>query len=221
LSKRTILSLVALGILASAGFRAWRTLQAPPEGDPFRIVALSRLYTGLDTRADALLMGCLVGLLVSWRFLPLAPWFRPLIRLGGIGSLVGIGVCVWLCPAPWSCVAMPLALFTLVALGTAIFLVGMLTAPLPGVKQVLEFGPLVGIGRISYGLYLFHYPIMIYLAHHGPNPFSRRGAVMMVGLSIGAALLSFFFVERPLLRLKHRKPTRLPPAPVVVPARAA
>ena len=41
--------------------RAWRALNAPPLSDPLRIPTLSRLYTGLDTRADALLLGCLVG----------------------------------------------------------------------------------------------------------------------------------------------------------------
>jgi peptidoglycan/LPS O-acetylase OafA/YrhL len=219
MSKRAILTAVVLGILASAGARAWLALHAPPQGDPRRVTAFWRLSTGLDTRADALLLGCLAGLLVGWGLLPRAAWFPRLLRAAGLCALVGVGLCVCLCPAPWVCVAMPLGLFTAVDLGAAVFLLCVLRAPLPGVRRALEFGPLVGVGRISYGLYLFHYPAFVFLLHRSQGKLTPRVLLLTVALSFAAALLSYFLVERPLLRLKRREAAV--PAPTPAPARAA
>ena len=50
---------------------------------------------GLDTRADALLVGCLVGLLVSWQMLPLAQGFRRGAKLAAALCAAG-GALAWL-----------------------------------------------------------------------------------------------------------------------------
>lgn len=65
------------------------------------------------------------------------------------------------------------------------------------VAQMLSTRPMVGIGLISYSLYLWHWPIYVfacYLLIEQPNWIERIG---LVALSIGAAYLSWRYIERP------------------------
>lgn len=80
----------------------------------------------------------------------------------------------------------------------------------------LALWPLRHIGRISYGIYIFHYFIPqamqkylpgIDLSTHSPYPEEVR-MFILVGLSVAAAELSWFLVEQPILRWKDRVPGR-------------
>ena len=69
--------------------------------------------------------------------------------------------------------------------------------------------PLVFLGRISYGAYLSHMPLLgIYLYYLRPiNPFSVRGFVIFLvwfATVILVSWLSFRFIELPFLRIKNR-----------------
>jgi peptidoglycan/LPS O-acetylase OafA/YrhL len=104
-------------------------------------------------------------------------------------------------------------LYAVIALTIGAFLYAMLAAPVPGLRHALEFGPLVGLGRISYGVYLIHFPVILFLARTGRNPFSNRGALIALGATLAIALLSYFLLERPCLRLKARFAAARAPAP--------
>jgi peptidoglycan/LPS O-acetylase OafA/YrhL len=93
----------------------------------------------------------------------------------------------------------------------------------------LNFPPLVFLGRISYGAYLSHMPLLgIYLYYLRPiNPFSVRGFVIFLfwfGSVIIVSWLSFRFIELPFLRMKNRLgrrepvPTQSQPCPESAPA---
>ena len=66
---------------------------------------------------------------------------------------------------------------------------------------------MVWLGRISYGLYMYH-EIAFWAA--GP---ARRPSVLALGLTVALASASYYGVERPFLRLK-RSWTRVPSRPV-------
>jgi peptidoglycan/LPS O-acetylase OafA/YrhL len=73
------------------------------------------------------------------------------------------------------------------------------------VSQVLEQSWLRFIGRISYGLYLWHYVVFTFLSKHffvGPRIFR-----IAIGLAITLAitLTSWYLVEQPALRFKNRR----------------
>jgi len=59
---------------------------------------------------------------------------------------------------------------------------------------------LCGIGRISYALYLYHLPIFFWLA--GGGTLGDYGLAILV--SFGAAIASYFLIERPLQRFGSR-----------------
>jgi hypothetical protein len=66
------------------------------------------------------------------------------------------------------------------------------------VRRLLEVGVLVGLGRISYGLYLFHWPIFLLLspARTGWSGWALFGVRFTVTLVV--ALASFHLLEQPL-----------------------
>jgi peptidoglycan/LPS O-acetylase OafA/YrhL len=68
---------------------------------------------------------------------------------------------------------------------------------------LLAWKPLVWLGRRSYGVYLYHFPILIIL---GAYLTARRSVLtlMVVVLTIIVAAISYRFVELPFLRLKSR-----------------
>jgi peptidoglycan/LPS O-acetylase OafA/YrhL len=69
-------------------------------------------------------------------------------------------------------------------------------------------------GRISYGLYVFHWPINILLYEHikryaVEKNFGLRGAeivsaICVSGIAIALSVLSYYYFERPFLKLKER-----------------
>ena len=64
----------------------------------------------------------------------------------------------------------------------------------------LSAWPLRYFGKISYGLYLYHYPIMLAGKGHAPT-------LVLIGVSFTAAAISYEFVEKPFLKLKARAST--------------
>jgi peptidoglycan/LPS O-acetylase OafA/YrhL len=83
--------------------------------------------------------------------------------------------------------------------------------PTTGVARLLRTQPLPALGRISYGLYIFHYPIFFVVrrtVHDEPT-----AAITAVALSLATAVASYVLVERPVLRLKAKVAARREPAP--------
>ncbi|MEL6748375.1 MAG: acyltransferase, partial [Pseudomonadota bacterium] len=65
------------------------------------------------------------------------------------------------------------------------------------VQQFLGLSPMVGIGLISYSLYLWHWPILVFAAQMSFEPLTLLDRTMLVIASIVAAYLSWRFVEQP------------------------
>jgi peptidoglycan/LPS O-acetylase OafA/YrhL len=96
--------------------------------------------------------------------------------------------------------------YSVVNVWAAILVLSCLRGTAPG---FLNFRPLVFLGRISYGAYLSHLPLLgIYLYFLRPiDPFTLRGFVIfLVWFSnvIFVSWLSFRFIEQPFLRIKNR-----------------
>lgn len=199
-SRRQICLFVGAGILASATHRiVLYALHRTPETEKAAYVI--RLYMGSDTRADALLVGCLVGLLAAWNLLSRS---RRFVYWTGVGSLVSVASLSYL--SVYRCLDHSQyyhGLFTLVALMVAVIIVRLLSKSSRLSSLLLESSPLVWTGRLSYGLYLFHIPVMYGVRQAGVRQ-QPAAFLLSVALTIAAALVSYFCIERPCLRLKDR-----------------
>ena len=81
--------------------------------------------------------------------------------------------------------------------------------------------PLAAVGTVSYGLYLWHLPLLLWLRSVGALPLDLLGGLAVVlPVSLAVAALSWFAVERPLLRWAHSLTPRRAPA-IAAPKRAS
>lgn len=79
----------------------------------------------------------------------------------------------------------------------------------PREPRPLAWQPLASVGTISYGVYLWHVPLMLWLRGHGMLPSSAWLAVALVlPLVLAVAATSWFGVERPAQRRARALTTR-------------
>ncbi len=64
-------------------------------------------------------------------------------------------------------------------------------------RRLLASPPLVGIGLISYSLYLWHWPIHVFADYVAGGPAGAAETVLLIALSFALGFLSWRYVERP------------------------
>ncbi len=141
-------------------------------------------------RAWQLALGGCVGLVFDRRA-AILPWLRMACAYLG---LLAIGAAIFLLnddmsyPGIWA---------LLPTIGTAALVFGIDARPTSRMRGVFMLGPVTRIGDMSYSLYLWHWPVAVFLAALWP----ARGLAVTTGglaLSLGLAWLAYRFVERPL-----------------------
>ena len=198
--KRGFLAVAVTGAILSAVVRLAMLVSGA--------YGVERLYYGSDTRADALLIGCIVGILASRGTLVRLSRYR---RTLGLAAASSAAFLVWIAltmtQMPWSLYA---GLFTVIAVAVAIILVWVLTRPRGLVPKLLSAWPLVWTGRRSYGIYLWHQPAAAAISSPlasilgGREPHWALSVGVFVATSLAVAAISFRYVEEPMLALKHR-----------------
>ncbi len=78
-------------------------------------------------------------------------------------------------------------------------MVGTAASPASRIGRALGWGPLRWLGVRSYGIYLWHYPIIVLTTPAGGQDTLARGA-WQVAASIGVAELSWRYIEEPVRR---------------------
>jgi peptidoglycan/LPS O-acetylase OafA/YrhL len=160
-----------------------------------------RLYYGSDTRSDALLTGCLASLLLSWGFLTKTSRLRrPFLTLA-IVSLIGMTIEVAIAHPTDDWLYAGGATVRSLMLGVTLISLCLWCPPI--LISVLRCRSLVWFGRISYGLYLWHWPVFL-LTNPGLGIRSVPARLTAAVLAIGLAAISFYVVEKPSLALKKR-----------------
>ncbi|MEL7114182.1 MAG: acyltransferase family protein [Pseudomonadota bacterium] len=96
--------------------------------------------------------------------------------------------------------AFPGYLAALPVLATAALIYTGEAAPESLVARFLSLPPLVFIGKISYSLYLWHWPVIVFVNYTDLAPDSALTQLTTVALSVGLATLSWALVEQPVRR---------------------
>jgi peptidoglycan/LPS O-acetylase OafA/YrhL len=156
--------------------------------------SLSRVYIATDTRADALLLGAATAVAFTLGILrrPRFAW----VAIAG-AALWAISV-----PSDSAAAALPgLRTFEVTASIVIAELAGVvLIARAVSAPWALLSGRVIRwFGKVSYGLYLWHVPIIVMLNIDTPVKFWTA-----IVLSLAAAAVSWRFVERPALGLSSR-----------------
>ena len=164
-----------------------------PGADP------SRVYYGTDTRAQALLIGAVLAILTAGRgpALNLDTPRRPAaFQLLGVTGAVILGALVVRADAKGAFLYR--GGFALAALAAAAFVAA---AAIDGpVSRALSIRPLAAIGAISYGLYLWHWPVDV-VVNESRTGLSGGGLfATQLGITFSIAIASFFLLERPIRR---------------------
>jgi peptidoglycan/LPS O-acetylase OafA/YrhL len=166
--------------------------------DPGDEQAINRVYYGTDARSVEILAGAILAAVLARRPQITAHYGG---LLGGLGGLALTGMAItWALSevtSPWlyrggfgaySVLSVALVASALVSGGW--------------MARVLSISPLRWVGKLSYGAYVYHWPIFLVVdeASTGLAPFSLF--LLRLGLTLIAAQLSFTLVEEPIRRRK-------------------
>ncbi len=167
-----------------------------PTGDP------SRVYYGTDTRAFSLLIGALLAMIwpsaklsdISGR--DLSDTERIAFDGAGIAALIGLVLMVGLTNgySPFIYYGGLVLCSLLTALAIAV-----MVHPVSVIGKIFSWQPLATIGKLSYSIYLWHYPILLLTTPSNlQNGLPWYLRILQLALIIGMSWLSYTFVENPI-----------------------
>jgi peptidoglycan/LPS O-acetylase OafA/YrhL len=184
-----------LGVLAGiAGSTILAWVLWEPFTDP------SRIYYGTDTRAVGLLAG--VALAFLWpanRLRPVATG-RPRLVLEAVGLAALAGLLALMLTLGDLDEMLYKGGFLLVAITTAA-VIAVVAHPSSLLGKAFGLSAIVWLGVRSYGIYLWHWPVLMLTRPNEDVPFDGAPLVVLqLALMLGAAALSYQYVERPIRR---------------------
>lgn len=157
----------------------------------------NRVFFGTDTRAGELLVGVAMATVVVSRPVRVGILHRQVVVavLGAVALAVAIALWHFLTPAT------AFLQNGLLPAGTALWVFVILGAMIPvgPVTWLMHRTPLLWLGRLSYGIYMYHVPVFafgIYYLHE--RTLSR--SVLLVAITLALAEASYHLVEMPIRR---------------------
>ncbi|MGO2747103.1 acyltransferase family protein [Microbacterium sp.] len=194
-------------VIAAAGGSAWWMAQLVGRGE------VTRAYFGTDAHAFGLLIGIALALAVV--NMPDRAWMRSRGARSGVllAGFVGLGAIVVAASMPETADAATFPGSLLLATGGSALAVFAGIWPGSWFGRGLDVAPLKWIGDRSYGIYLWHWPVLVLLLV-GTQGFGPEAGVpvwtgvLALVVSVGAAALSYRFVEVPFRRYGFRHALR-------------
>lgn len=145
----------------------------------------------LPSRTWELLLGSLLALLPAAVTTPSARWVR---EAGAALGVMLIGVAVF---AFDHGTRFPGEAALLPCVGAALVIACGRGQHQTSIATALSWRPIVFVGLISYSLYLWHWPILVFARHYLLRPLEGVEATLLIALSVTLAIASWRFVERP------------------------
>ena len=167
----------------------------------FDINNISRIYFGTDTRAFSLLVGVVGAVLYPMERLhsKVTPKQNMIYSVVSLVSIVTL-ITVMIYTSEYNTLLYRGGFLLIAILGLIVIISSGKQHTL--MSKLLSFKPIVFIGKISYSLYLWHFPILVLT-----TPVSEIGnpniffVVLRIVLTFAVAILSYVFVETPIRKL--------------------
>jgi peptidoglycan/LPS O-acetylase OafA/YrhL len=173
-----------------------------------------RLFYGTDTRAQALLVGAALAFVLRSHSPGRDRTRRWLLELAGFaGVFVIVAFVASSNPGSNDLYRGGTLLF---ALASAALIAAAVQQDGPVLGRVLSWRPLRAIGLISYGIYLYHYPVYFTLTPARLHMTGWSVVIARVAVTGVIAAVSYHFVEKPIR--KRSSGAKQPPKPVAAPA---
>jgi peptidoglycan/LPS O-acetylase OafA/YrhL len=164
----------------------------------------NRAYFGTDTRAQALLIGCaLAVMLAGGRAEAVATEARHARTRHALAAaaLLGVAALGWLWThADGADAWLYRGGLTAGALAVAAVLAHALVSPAGAIGRALAVPPLVWLGRISYGVYLWHWPLFGWLTADRTGLTGAGLLALRCAVTLAVATASYLLIEEPILR---------------------
>jgi peptidoglycan/LPS O-acetylase OafA/YrhL/lysophospholipase L1-like esterase len=210
--RLAVLVLAVVGTLASATAAVLLASDA----------SLNRVYFGTDTRAQALLVGAAASALLvpDWsamtrdgKAIPSrwARWLVYLLPVVGLAVLVAAAHCATGSPREFRA-----GLLIVVAVAAVFVVAPVALAPRGPLARVLAWRPLVWLGAISYGVYLWHWPIFHVLNGERTGWTGLPLFAVRVAATVAIAAASWWLLEQPIRRWRPLHVPMLPLAGATV-----
>lgn len=175
---------------------------------------LNRVYYGTDTRAASLLAGAALAIVLALRGHADQRPRRSRSDGGGGRRLGGAAVAGMTLVLALMCVASsgagwlyPAGLIV-VDLAVVLVIAAVVLAPGTWVPRALSAAPLRRIGLISYGVYLWHYPLFLWLDDSSTGLSGTPLLALRIAVTLTVSTASFILLEQPIRR-------RRLPAPII------
>lgn len=179
--------------------------------------SLNRVYFGTDTRVQALLVGAAAAALVvrDWRGLAAgvavlrsrwARWTARLLPVLGLVVLVTFAH-----QATGSAEEFRHGLLIAVALAAVLVIAPVALDQDGPVARLLSAAPLVGLGAISYGVYLWHWPIFLLVNGERTGATGWQLFALRCAATVAVAAVSWWLIEQP---IREWRPAFVPMLPL-------
>ncbi len=201
--RRLAYAFASVGLALSTADRLFLVYHA----HHFTNATFSRVYYAFDTRADALFLGCLLGLLAADGHLHgWAQWARGLLTAGAAASAVFL--CWILVEAPLFTENLAVWWLPTTTIASAVILTYFVICPASLGSRAVGLGILVFIGDLSYTVYLIHFPVYLALQQSTTGWAFWPNELLRLAVIFAIAVASWFLMERPLMRWRQRSAAR-------------
>jgi peptidoglycan/LPS O-acetylase OafA/YrhL len=189
--RRSTAFIVGCFVAAVAAIVVWRIHVWVPNTSFF---AVPKFHYRTDMRADAILIGALTAHLWTRRKTPTAG-----LRVMATVALAFIVVCLF--QVRENSNFLYDGGFVLIAVATSLIILAVVDGRW-FFGRMFDWAPLRAVGRVSYGLYLWHLPVFVAVARYTVGwPAWLRTSIAIATTAI-CTVASYYFVERPFLRRK-------------------
>jgi hypothetical protein len=142
-------------------------------------------------RASELAAGALMAVV--------APWLARIPRnAGAVMSWAGVGIVLWSAAAFDPTTVFPGAAVAIPVLGAVLAVAGGTVAPEGGAELVLKQAPFQWVGKLSYSLYLWHWPVILLAAGYAGRELSVTENLMLYIPAVALSALTYVLVEDPI-----------------------